>query len=152
MLGIIQREKRTLDTIVWKNPYQHQNSPHTTRHIDHHLPDKVSPPLGKCLPMIIKCRNISAQHGTGAERGGFIPSDLSQELKLEVRKRESDRKTSPMGNGKVVRALERVEVIYSFAKEAEKNMKYWCNVLHRLRSWIPNSCRPPRQSQNTWID
>lgn len=88
----------------------------------------------KCLPIIIKGREMKAQHDTGAESGNYIACDLANELRLQLRTEKRDRKYFSMGNGKVVQAMGRVKALCTFAKECQTKLKCWFFVFRKLAS------------------
>ena len=91
-------------------------------------------PTRKYLPIILQRKTIGAQHDTGAEGSNLMTSKLAEDLKLQVRTKESDRKSFSMGTGKVRRAIGRVRAWCAFAKEPGTKMKRWFNVLPKLGS------------------
>ena len=93
-----------------------------------------SSPTRKYLPMILKGKEIGAQHDTGAEGSNFMTSKLAEGLKLHIRTEKSDRKSFSMGTGMVRRAIGRVRASCAFAKESGTKMKCWFYVLPKLAS------------------
>ncbi|KAL9069455.1 MAG: hypothetical protein Q9161_005506 [Pseudevernia consocians] len=88
----------------------------------------------KDLPMIIKGREVRAQHDTGAEGGNFMDEKLARELRLRLRQEKSDCKPFSMGNGKIIRAIGRVRAACAFSKEPSTTMKCWFYVFKTLES------------------
>ncbi|KAK3170365.1 hypothetical protein OEA41_009752 [Lepraria neglecta] len=93
-----------------------------------------SSPTRKYLPMILKGKEIGAQHDTGAEGSNFMTNKLAESLKLHIRTEKSDRKSFSMGTGMVRRAIGRVRASCAFAKESGTKMKCWFYVLPKLAS------------------
>ena len=91
-------------------------------------------PTRNYLPIMLKGKPIRAQHDIGAEGSNFMTSKLIENLKLQVRTKESDRKSFSMGTGKVRRAIGRVRTWYAFAKKSGTKMKCLFYVLPELAS------------------
>ena len=73
----------------------------------------------KDLPVIIKGREVRAQHDTGAEGGDFMDEKLARELRITATPGEkSGREPFSMGNGKIIiRAIGRVRATCAFLQK-----------------------------------
>ena len=89
-------------------------------------------PAGRDLPMIIKGRTILAQPDSGAENCNIISSSLASEFQLRIKTGKSDCRSFKMGNGKIVRAIGRVRVPCTFARDTETRIKCWFYVFKSL--------------------
>ena len=121
------------ESTLLRNHFQFRWTEHVLR-FKPKRPSKEAVLPRKDLPMIIKGREVRAQHDTGAEGGNFIDEKLARELGLRLRQEKSDCKPFSMGNGKIIRAIGRVRADCAFSKEPSTTMKCWFYVFKTLES------------------